>query len=49
MSILSKITDESFESIEQRYIGKGYGEFKREVAEVVATLLTDIQSKCQPN
>jgi len=45
MSILSKITDESFESIENRYIGKGYGEFKREVADVVANLLQDIQSK----
>ena len=45
MSILSKITNESFESIEKRYKNKGYGEFKKEVAEVVATLLTDIQSK----
>lgn len=45
MSILSKITDESFESIEKRYEGKGYGEFKKEVAEAVANLLTDIQIK----
>ena len=45
MSILSKITDEDFESIEKRYENKGYGEFKREVAEVVANLLTDIQNK----
>ena len=45
MSILSKITGESFESIEQRYKGKGYGEFKREVAEVVCELLSDIQQK----
>ena len=45
MSILSKITDESFESIEKRYENKGYGEFKREVAEVVAQLLKDIQRK----
>ena len=45
MSILSKITDESFESIENRYNGKGYGEFKREVADVVAKLLEDIQAK----
>ena len=43
MSILSKITNESFESIEARYKGKGYGEFKREVAEVVANLLNEIQ------
>ena len=45
MSILSKITNESFESIENRYAGKGYGEFKKEVAEVVANLLEDIQTK----
>ena len=45
MSIMSKITNESFESIEKRYEGKGYGEFKKEVAELVANLLYDIQSK----
>ena len=45
MSILSKITGETFDSIEKRYIGKGYGEFKKEVAEVVANLLTEIQTK----
>ena len=45
MSILSKITNESFKSIENRYMGKGYGEFKKEVAEVVANLLFEIQSK----
>lgn len=45
MSILSKITDESFESIERRYENKGYGEFKREVADVVANLLIKIQEK----
>ena len=45
MSILSKITGESFESIEQRFDGLGYGVFKKEVAEVVADLLFDIQTK----
>ena len=45
MSILSKITNESFDSIEKRYCGKGYGEFKKEVAEVVANLLKEIQQK----
>lgn len=44
MSILSKITNEDFESIEKRFEGRGYGEFKREVAEVVAKLLTEIQA-----
>lgn len=45
MSILSKITNESFESIEKRFEGRGYGDFKKEVAEVVANLLTEIQNK----
>lgn len=45
MSILSKITGEDFASIEKRFEGKGYGEFKREVAEVVAKLLSEIQSR----
>ena len=45
MSILSKITNESFDSIEKRYEGKGYGEFKKEVAEKVAALLEEIQTK----
>ncbi len=44
MSIMSKITNESFESIERRFEGKGYGEFKKEVAEVVANLLKEIQT-----
>lgn len=45
MSVMSKITNETFESIERRYEGKGYGEFKKEVAEVVANLLKDIQER----
>lgn len=45
MSILAKISGESFESIEKRYDGLGYGIFKKEVAEVVADLLKDIQEK----
>ena len=45
MSILSKITGESFESIEKRYEGLAYGAFKTEVANVVGNLLQDIQQK----
>ena len=45
MSILSKITGESFDSIENRFKNKGYGDFKREVADVVGNLLKDIQEK----
>lgn len=44
MSIMSKITGEKIESIEKRFEGKGYGEFKKEVADVVAGLLQKIQS-----
>ena len=47
MEILSKIKNESFESIENRYIGKGYGEFKKEVADEVVNLLKGIQKKYQ--
>ena len=45
MSILSKITGESFISIEKRFEGKGYGDFKREVADVVCALLEKIQTR----
>lgn len=45
MSILSKITDESFESIEKRFEGKGYGEFKKEVSDAVCGLLKTIQDR----
>lgn len=45
MSILSKITGETFESIESRFKGRGYGEFKKEVAEVVCNTLQQIQDR----
>lgn len=45
MSILSKITGESFDSIERRFEGKGYGEFKKEVADVVCDLLEQIRTR----
>ena len=45
MSIMSKITGEDFASIEARFEGKGYGDFKREVADVVCELLTTIQTR----
>lgn len=45
ISILAKITDEPIESIEKRYVGHGYGEFKKEVADKVCELLTTIQSR----
>lgn len=45
ISILSKIKNEEFASIEKRYEGKGYGEFKKEVADTVCDLLEEIQNK----
>lgn len=45
MSILSKITGEDFDNIEKRFENKGYGEFKKEVADVVGNLLETIQDR----
>jgi len=45
MSILSKITNEDFTSIEKRFENKGYGEFKKEVADAVCNLLDEIQER----
>ena len=45
ISILAKITGEEISSIEQRYVGKGYGEFKKEVADKVCELLEQIQKR----
>ena len=45
LSILSKITGEDICSIEKRYEGKGYGEFKKEVADKVCALLQTIQER----
>lgn len=45
ISILAKITGEEIASIERRFSGKGYGEFKREVADRVCELLSEIQTR----
>ncbi len=45
MSILSLGTGESLEEIESRYAGKGYGDFKQEVGEVVIEILRPIQER----
>lgn len=45
MSILAKITGEDFSGIEERFANKGYGQFKREVAETVGDLLEKIQKR----
>lgn len=45
LTILSSLTGESIESIVNRYQGLGYGDFKKEVGQVVFDFLTDLQAK----
>lgn len=45
LTILSSLTNESVDSIVERFEGKSYSEFKSEVANAVATILETIQSK----
>ena len=45
MSIYSSVTGMSFVDIETKYCGKGYGVFKKDVADSVCTLIEGIQIK----
>ncbi len=45
LTILSSLNNEAIEDIVARYVGKGYGEFKKEVGECVYQFLTQLQSK----
>ena len=45
MSIYSCITNESYEDIEKKYDGKGYAEFKTDLAEIVVNEIKPIQDK----
>ncbi|MBR3840807.1 MAG: tryptophan--tRNA ligase [Erysipelotrichales bacterium] len=45
LTIHSAISGESIDSIVARYEGKGYGEFKKEVAEVVCTEIQKLQDE----
>jgi tryptophanyl-tRNA synthetase len=45
IEIMSVATGESFEQIESRYDGQGYGSFKAEVAEAVVALLDPIRRR----
>jgi tryptophanyl-tRNA synthetase len=47
MSILSATTGESFEAIERRFAGAGYGKFKAAVAEAVIEKLKPVQQRYQ--
>lgn len=45
LTIYSSCTGESIEELEKKYEGKGYGEFKQDVADAVIRLLKPIQEK----
>ena len=45
LEIYSILAGESVEAIETRYVGKGYSDFKADLAEVVVEALTPIQSR----
>ena len=45
MTIMSSLSGKSFEDIEKEFDGKGYGEFKRAVADVVVNEISMLQEK----
>ena len=45
LTIYSILANEPIEQLEARYVGKGYGEFKADVAEAIINTLTPIQEK----
>ncbi|PID26665.1 MAG: tryptophan--tRNA ligase [Candidatus Cloacimonadota bacterium] len=45
LTIHSSLSGESIESIESRFVGRGYGDFKKEVADVVVSTLTPIKEE----
>lgn len=45
LSIYSILSGKSIEEIEQMYVGKGYGDFKGDLAEVVVNVFAPIQEK----
>ena len=47
MTILSSLTGKSFEKIEKDFEGKGYGDFKRAVADAVVNELEPLQNRCK--
>lgn len=47
LTIYSIFSGETIEALELKYAGKGYGEFKSDLAEVVADFITQFQEKYQ--
>ena len=47
MTLFKAATGESFESLEDRFAGKGYGAFKEELGEALACWLLPMQTRCR--
>lgn len=45
MSIFALLTDDTLDGVSEKFIGKGYGAFKQELAEVVVSALEPIQQR----
>jgi tryptophanyl-tRNA synthetase len=45
MTILGALTGASMEELEQKYLGQGYAQFKKDVAEAIVAELEPIQNK----
>ena len=45
IEILSALTDQTHEQVEAAYVGKGYGAFKKDVAEAIISTLEPIQQR----
>jgi len=45
LTIYSLLSNEKISEIEKKYIGRGYGDFKKDLAEIVANFLIDFQKK----
>jgi len=47
INIYTLLSGESIEDIQKKYVGKGYGDFKTDLAEVVVNFLTPFQERLQ--
>jgi tryptophanyl-tRNA synthetase len=45
LAIFAGVTGASIEELEQRYVGRGYGQFKEDLAEAVIESLTEVQRR----
>jgi len=45
LTIYSQLSGELIKNIEEKYTGKGYGDFKKDLADLVANFLVDFQKK----